>query len=131
GRNGHSAAREVADIFLEVEDLALLLAGIEEGRATQDNVRRALQFLLGTNSSEVLLLLAGSAIDIGEPLSPAQLLWINLVTDVLPGIALTLEPHEAGLIERRPQRPEVPIVSSAQLPGLIRESAILAGAALA
>ncbi len=130
GRNGHAAAREVADIFLEVEDLRLLLCGIEEGRATQDNVRRSLQYLLGTNSSEVLWLLAGSAIGSSEPLSPAQLLWINLITDVLPGIALTLEPHEAELIARKPQRPEVPIIGSTQLPGLLRESGILAGSAL-
>ena len=130
GRSGDSAAREVADIYLENEDLSLILTGIEQGRATQASVRRALRFLLGTNCSEVLLVLAGSAVSNREVLSPAQLLWINLVTDVLPGIALALEPQAPDLIERKPERRNAPILGSRQVPRLIGEGAMLAGSSL-
>lgn len=131
GRNGDNAAREVADIYLENEDLSLLLTGIEQGRATQASVRRALRFLLGTNSSEVLLLLAGSAISSKEVLNPAQLLWINLVTDVLPGIALTMEPQEPGLIDRKPARRDAPLLDAQYMLELVGEGAMLAGFSLA
>jgi Ca2+-transporting ATPase len=130
GRNGDSAAREVADIFLENEDLSLILTGIEQGRATQASVRRALRFLLGTNSSEVMLVLAGTAIFGREVLSPAQLLWINLVTDVLPGIALALEPQAPGLIERKPEQRGAPILGARQIPRFVGDGALLASSSL-
>lgn len=131
GHNGDAAAREVADIYLENEDLGLLVEAIEQGRATQASVRRSLDFLLGTNGSEVALLLAASALGRGEALSPAQLLWINLVTDVLPGIALALEPPEGDLMTRKPQARDVPIVDSEEIRQLGRDGAMLAGSALA
>lgn len=131
GRNGDSAAREVADIYLENDDLALLVAAVEQGRATEASVRRSLDFLIGTNSSEVMLLLAASALGRGEALSPAQLLWVNLVTDVLPGIALALEPPETDLMTVGPRPAEAPILGPEQMRDVGSAGAMLAGAALA
>ena len=102
GRAGAEAAREVADIVLVDDGLSAVVAGLRHGRAARDNVRRAARYLLGTNLSEIALVLAATAAGIATPLLPLQLLWINLVTDVLPGVALTAEPPAPGLLERPP-----------------------------
>ena len=130
GRTSDAAAREVADIYLESDDLGLLVAAIEQGRATRGSVRRSLGFLLGTNTSEVALLLGVSALGRGEALSPAQLLWINLVTDVLPGIALALEPSETDLMEAGPRPRDEPILDGSQILHVARDGAFIAGGSL-
>lgn len=131
GRNGDSAAREVADIYLENDDLSLLLAAIEQGRATQASVRRSLDFIIGTNSSEVMVLVAASALGRGEALSPAQLLWINLVTDVLPGITLALEPPATDLMAAKPEPADRPLMGREQIWNVGSAGVVLAGSTLA
>ena len=92
GWEGAEAAREIADIVLQTQELAAIARAIETGRATYDNIRTATRYLLGTNLSEILFVLAATAAGSAEPLTPFQLLWINLVSDVLPGIGLACEP---------------------------------------
>ncbi|HKD29297.1 MAG TPA: HAD-IC family P-type ATPase [Xanthobacteraceae bacterium] len=103
GRDGAAAAREVADVFFATEDLAALPVAIERGRTTYENVRRAIHYVLSTNGSEVALMLAGTAAGMGEMLTPMQLLWINLVSDVLPAIGLALEPPDSDVMQRPPK----------------------------
>src|SRR6267142_255316 len=98
------AAREVADVFFATEDLAALPMAIERGRATYENIRRAIHYVLSTNGSEIALMLAGTAVGMGEMLAPMQLLWINLVSDVLPAIGLALEPPDAGVMRQPPKQ---------------------------
>src|SRR5262249_27350855 len=88
GRKWGAAARagEGADVFFGTEALGALPIAIERGRTTYENVRRAIHYVLSTNGSEVALMLAGTAAGMGEMLTPMQLLWINLVSDVLPAI---------------------------------------------
>src|SRR5262249_11747617 len=130
GINGDTAACEVADISLHTEDLTRIALAIEQGRTTHANIRKSLRFLLGTNSSEIMLMLASIAIGLGVALTPLQLLWINVITDVLRGIGLALEPPEAGAMEQAPQPAERPILGSAETPRLLIEGATMTAGAL-
>jgi Ca2+-transporting ATPase len=111
GRGGAAAAREVADVCFETDDLSTLLYAVERGRATYSNIRKAIHYIVGTNASEILLMLAGTAVGFREALSPIQLLWINLVSDVLPAIGLAMEAPEPDVMEHAPRRPDEPLVS--------------------
>ncbi|WP_165799466.1 cation-translocating P-type ATPase [Sphingomonas oleivorans] len=128
---GTDAARQTADVILLTDELEGLVTAIENGRATYDNIRRAIAYLLATNLSEIMLMLVSVASGIGQPLTPVQLLWLNLVTDVLPAIGLALEPPAAGLMQRPPRDAQEPIVSRADYGTLGRDAAIITGTALA
>jgi magnesium-transporting ATPase (P-type) len=91
GRNGTEAAREVAGVVLQTDDLMALAVALERGRTTYTNIRKALHYLLSTNLSEILVVLAATAAGAGEALSPMQLLWINLISDVLPALAVAFQ----------------------------------------
>lgn len=85
-------ARDVADIVLLGDDLSPLTAAFAAGRSVGGNTRHAIRFLVTTNLSEIVLMLFATATALARPLTPAQLLWINLATDVLPALGLALEP---------------------------------------
>ncbi|HYZ31254.1 MAG TPA: HAD-IC family P-type ATPase [Crenalkalicoccus sp.] len=126
GRDGTEAAREVADVVLQTDDLATLAVAIERGRATYGNVRRSIRYLLGTNLSEIGVVLAGTAAGIAEPLSVAQLLWINLVTDILPGLGLALEPPAPGLMLEPPRPAEEAVLRGQEFAAVAGDGAVLA-----
>jgi Ca2+-transporting ATPase len=104
GNRATELTRHTADVVLEHEDLRSILTAISEARLAQDNLRRATRFLLATNLSEVGLMLGGSLIGI-EPLRPLQLLWVNLLTDTFPALALALAPRDARRTEILDGRP--------------------------
>jgi Ca2+-transporting ATPase len=131
GRDGAEAAREIADIVLQEDALPAVVSAMRHGRATRANVRRAVRYLLGTNLSEILLVLAATTAGVAAPLTALQLLWINLVSDVLPGIALAAEPPEPGLMERPPPAYGAPVLDRAELRGLALDAGVIAGSALA
>jgi Ca2+-transporting ATPase len=131
GKTGTDVARSVADVVLEDDNLQTMSVAIAQGRTIYDNIRKTIRFLLATNFSEIELMVAGLALGLGQPLNPMQLLWINLVTDIFPGLALSVEPAEPGVLERAPRPPFEPIVSR---PALIRmggESMAITSGALA
>jgi Ca2+-transporting ATPase len=129
GREGADAAREMADVVLQTDDLMALVHAIERGRATYANVRRSIRYLLGTNLSEVAVVLAGTAAGF-EPLSVAQLLWINLVSDVLPALGLALEPPAPGLMQAPPRPAHDPILRGQDFRDLAVEGGVIATGAL-
>jgi Ca2+-transporting ATPase len=129
GQQGDAAAREVADVFFAGEDLQKLPLAIERGRGTYTNVRKAIHYILSTNTSEVLLMLAGMAAGFGEMLSPIQLLWINLISDVLPAIGLAMEPPQPDALERGPTQANEPMVRRDQMGRLGTEAAMLTASA--
>ncbi|MBI5164893.1 MAG: cation-transporting P-type ATPase, partial [Magnetospirillum sp.] len=129
GRQGSRAARDLSDVVLEEDDLDGLLAAIAEGRAATANIRKAVEFLLATNLSESLAMVAATALGLGQPLGPTQLLWINLVTDVLPGIALVREPVDPATL--RVPASDGPFLDPPTAGRLVREGAVLAAGPLA
>ena len=124
-------ARDIADIVLLGDDLAPLALAFEEGRAVHANLRRAVRFLIATNLSEILLMLFAVATGLVRPLTTAQLLWINLLTDVLPAVGLALAPPDPELLSQAAADPEAPVVSRFDLPLLARDAGLMAGSALA
>jgi Ca2+-transporting ATPase len=130
GRGGTEAAREVADLVLHTDDVAALAVAVERGRATYTNIRKAIHYLLSTNLSEIEVVLGATALGAGEMLSPMQLLWINLVSDVFPGLGLACEPPEPGAMERGPRPAGEAIVRSEHLPRLAGEGTIITAGSL-
>jgi Ca2+-transporting ATPase len=131
GGEGTDVAREVADIVLATDDLNGVIEAVRLGRATYANIRKVLRFLVGTNSAETMVMLGASIAGWPEPLSPMQLLWLNLVTDVLPGLALGLEPPEPDVLEQKPHDPQAPIFGRADFRRLLLEGGIIGGMTLA
>jgi Ca2+-transporting ATPase len=131
GAGGTDVAREVADIVLATDQLDRVIEALRLGRATYSNIRKVLRFLVSTNAGESLMMLGGSIAGLPEPLTPMQLLWLNLVTDVLPGLALGLEPPDADVLERPPHDPRAPILDKRDFWRLLREGGIIGGTALA
>jgi P-type Ca2+ transporter type 2C len=129
GRDGTAAARDVADVFFATEDLAALPSAIACGRTTYENIRRAIHYVLSSNSSEITLMLAGTATGMGEMLTPMQLLWINLVSDVMPAIALAVEPAEADVMRQPPKRANERILTRGHVAKLGTEAGVIAAGA--
>ena len=110
GRTGTQVTREASDIVLADDNFASIVAGVREGRGIFDNIQKALVYLLAGNASELSLMLAAAALGLPLPLLPLQLLWINLVTDGLPALALVMDPVQADVMARPPRRPSAPIL---------------------
>jgi Ca2+-transporting ATPase len=130
GERGTDVARDVADVVLLNDDFSAIVDAIEQGRAIRANVERSLRFLLATNFSEILVVLGALALGGPRPFSPTQLLWINLLSDVFPALALAVEPPEPDVMQRPPQDPQQPILSRAALGAIAADAAMLTGAAL-
>ncbi len=109
--SGTDVAKEVSDLILLPDSFSIIVAAIEEGRAILDNIRKVITYLLSDSFSEVVLV--GGALLAGFPLPiiPAQILWVNLVEDGLPDIALAFEPKEKDLMKREPQRRSAPLLT--------------------
>jgi P-type Ca2+ transporter type 2C len=104
GITGTDVTREAAAIVLMDDNFASIVNAVEEGRAIYDNIRKFLTYLLSCNAGELMLMLVASLLGWPIPLLPVQLLWINLVTDGLPALALAMEPPEPGLMRRLPRK---------------------------
>jgi Ca2+-transporting ATPase len=110
GKTGTEVAREVSDIVLADDNYASIVAAIREGRGIFDNIRKALVYLLAGNVSELAVMLIASLAGLPLPLVPLQLLWINLVTDGLPALALVMDPPDAEVMSRPPRAADEPIL---------------------
>jgi Ca2+-transporting ATPase len=110
GRTGTEVTREAADVVLADDDFASIVAAVEEGRAIFENIRKTLVYLLSGNAAELAIMLIAALLGMPLPLLPLQLLWINLVTDGLPALALVTDPKEPGLMARPPRRPDEPML---------------------
>ncbi|PYO01190.1 MAG: ATPase [Candidatus Rokuibacteriota bacterium] len=131
GERGTDVARDVADVVLLDDDFGSIVGAIAQGRTIRDNIARALQFLLATNFSEILVTLGALAIGGARPLSATQFLWINLLSDVFPALALAVEPGAPDVMKRPPRDPAQPLLGRADLAGLGAEAAVLTATTLA
>jgi Ca2+-transporting ATPase len=112
GGRGTEIARQAADMVLTDDDLATVVAAIEEGRRVYANVRRFLLYALAGGCAEILVMLVGPAVGLGLPLLPAQILWVNLLTHGLPGVAMGAEPSETGSMQQPPRPPAESVIGA-------------------
>lgn len=106
GLVGTEVAKDASDIILTDDNFATIVNAVEEGRRIYDNILKAIQFLLSSNVGEVLLIFIASLFALGNPLTPILILWINLVTDSLPALALSFDKAEKDVMQRRPRDPK-------------------------
>jgi Ca2+-transporting ATPase len=130
GGAGGTVAREVADVILETDDLRGMLTAIEHGRVIHADIRKAVRFILSTNTSEILLTLLSVAAGFGEGMSPMQLLWINLISDIFPELALAIQPPEDDVLEQPPRDPEAKMFSKQELRQIALEGGLLTAGAM-
>jgi len=140
GQRGSDVSREVADLVLLDDNFATIVAAIEEGRSIYENIQKFLRFLFSTNLSEVLVVALGMVLaallglrdEAGHlllPLTAVQILWINLVTDGLPALALSLD-RNPGVLDRPPRPKESPLLDGPSLRFVLLTGALKAGLAL-
>ncbi|MDD3852076.1 MAG: cation-translocating P-type ATPase [Syntrophomonadaceae bacterium] len=103
GKTGTEVTREASCMVLTDDNFSTIVAAVYEGRAIYDNIRKFLRYLLGCNIGEILVMFLASLLCMPLPLLPIQILWVNLITDGLPAMALGMEPPEKGIMERPPR----------------------------
>jgi P-type Ca2+ transporter type 2C len=114
GRTGSDVAREASAMILTDDNFASIVAAIREGRGIFDNIRKALVYLLTGNATELFLMFGAAALGLPLPLLPVHILWVNLVTDGLPALALVADPTDPRALERPPRPPAEAILNRRQ-----------------
>lgn len=127
GGSASDLARQVSDLVMSGDDLRTILVAVGEGRIVQDNLKRSVRFLTATNLSEIALVLGASLAGATPPLSALQLLWINLLTDTLPALALAWEPGDPEVLDRPPALPGAPFLGAGERGAVIRDGLFMAG----
>ena len=122
--------KEVADVVIEDDRLETMINAVSRGRTIYNNIRKSVHFLLSTNLSEIMVTTATTALGLGEPLNTMQLLWLNLVSDIFPGLALAMEPPEPEVLYRPPRDPESPIIKRSDFERIALESGVISASAL-
>jgi Ca2+-transporting ATPase len=130
GVSGTDVTKEAAAMVLTDDNFASIVNAVEEGRCIYDNIQKVLFFLLSCNVGEILLMLVASLLGWPAPLLPIQLLWINLVTDGLPALALSLEKPEPGIMQRKPRSPKESMLSMRSGLTILLQGALVGGVTL-
>jgi calcium-translocating P-type ATPase len=112
GLKGSEAAKEAAVLVLVDDNFASIVAAVREGRTVFDNLRKVISFELPTSAGEAMVVVLALLFSLSLPITPVQILWINLITGITLGIALAFEPTEAGTMNRPPRQRNAPILSS-------------------
>ncbi|MFZ5631779.1 MAG: calcium-translocating P-type ATPase, SERCA-type [Bacillota bacterium] len=106
GISGTEVAKEASDMVLQDDNFATIVRAVEEGRTIYNNIRGSIQYLLSCNTGEIVAIFSALLLGLGSPLNPIQILWLNLVTDGPPALALGLEPPQKGIMNRPPRKPK-------------------------
>jgi len=127
GITGTDVSKEASDMVLLDDNFTTIVAATEEGRVVYDNIRRFIKYILGSNIGEVLTIAAAPIMGLGGvPLSPLQILWMNLVTDGVPALALAMEPAEPNVMQRPPHDPRESIFARGLGSYMVRVGILLA-----
>ena len=131
GITGSDVAQEAADMVLRDDNFATIVAAVEEGRIIFDNIRKFIKYLLSANCGELFVMFAGPLLGMPLPLLPLQILWMNLVTDGPPALALGIEPGEPTVMSRPPYQPGESVFSRGVGRGIFWGGALMGLVALA
>ena len=125
GKSGTDVAKNAADMILVDDNFVTIVEAVKQGRNIYDNIKKAIHFLIATNIGEIVTIFMGLLLGLESPLLAIQLLWINLVTDSLPAIALGLEKEEKEIMERKPRSSKESIFSGGLWNKIITEGTML------
>ncbi len=131
GITGTDVTKEASDMVLTDDNFASIVSAVEEGRGIYDNIQKFIHYLLACNAGEVLLMLVAAVAGWPAPLAAIQILWLNLVTDGLPALALGLEPPEPDIMQRPPRPPQQPVITRRQGLVILAHGGLVAAATLA
>ena len=130
GITGTDVSKEAADMILTDDNFSSIVGAVDEGRVIFSNIRKFVSFLISCNIGEILLIFIAMLMGWGSPLTPIQLLWVNLITDSLPAFALGMEPEEDDVMSFNPRDPQAPIIDKKMGTSIVFQSIGLATAAL-
>ena len=130
GLKGTDVAREASDMVLLDDNFATIVTAVREGRRIFDNIRKFIKYTMTSNAGEIWTLFLAPFLGLPIPLLPIHILWINLVTDGLPGLALALEPHEKGILRRPPRPPKENIFAHGMWQHIIWVGLLIGGLSL-
>ncbi len=128
GKMGTDVAKEASDIVLTDDNFSTLIKAIDEGRAIYHNIVNSIVYLLTSNLSEIMLVLLSTLFGLPSVLLPTQILWINLVTDTFPAIALATDTSMKGMLKKKPRNPNEPILTGRRILFVLAVGAGIAGA---
>ena len=131
GHTGTDVAREVADVVLEDDNLETMVVAISQGRTVYNNLRKSVRYMLSKNTSEIIIMFTALAAGIGQPFNVMQLLWINMISDIFPGIALAQEPPEPDVLLRPPRSPMEQLINPSDYKRLLFEASTISAGTLA
>jgi Ca2+-transporting ATPase len=131
GARGSDVAREVATVVLQDDRFATVAAAVEEGRVAFDNIRKFIFYLFSCNLAEVMLVLGAGVMGLPLPVLPLQILWLNLITDTFPALALAVEPGDPEVMKQPPRDPRAAILSRRMLAVIASYAALITFSAMA
>jgi Ca2+-transporting ATPase len=114
GITGTDVTKEVSDMVITDDNFASIVAAVEEGRGIYDNIKKFIHYLLSCNLGEILVMFVASLLAFPVPLLPIQILWVNLVTDGLPALALGVDPVSPGIMDRPPRKIDEPVITTSR-----------------
>ncbi len=127
GKIGTDVAREAGDLVLLDDNFATIVGAVREGRHIFDNIRKFVKYIITSNMAEVLTIFVAPLLGLPVPLLPIHILWINLLTDGLPGLALAVEPEEPGLMRRPPRAPSESLFAHGMWQHMVVGGILMAG----
>ena len=130
GRTGTDVTKEASSMVITDDNFVSIAAAVEEGRAIYDNILKAVHFLLSSNISEVFLMFIATFFGFPLPLMPVQILWINLVTDGFPALALAVDPKAPDLMKRKPRSPQANILEKDRMILMFSQGIFMAAVAM-
>ncbi len=130
GINGTDVAKSASDMILTDDNFATIVYAVKEGRGIYDNIKKSIKFLLSSNIGEILTVMFGIIFGCASPLTAIELLWINLVTDSLPAVALGLDPVDEDIMKRPPTNPKKGIFSAGLWASITLEGLMIGALAL-
>jgi len=130
GITGTEVAKEASAMVLLDDNFATIVNAVREGRTIYSNIRKSIEFLLSCNTGEIITIFSAILFGLGSPLTPIQILWMNLVTDSLPALALGVEPPETGVMEKPPRDPKAGVFSGGVGIDIVIQGAVIGFLAL-
>jgi Ca2+-transporting ATPase len=130
GITGTDVTKQVSDMVVTDDNFASIVAAVEEGRGIYDNIQKFVHYLLSCNAGEILVMFVSSLIGLPVPLLPIHILWINLVTDGLPALALGVDPVDPEIMKRQPRPPDEPVITRERGLLMLAQGAFIAACSL-